>query len=133
MSKKLHRLLKWAEENEVSLDNAEISLKYMSLTFWQPYETATHFRKVKKAIGTFEKVGNAPYIELKKNLYLEYTEDGEHEIDDWTIKWNGAYTCKSLGYDCGPADFKEEPVPEPPKEAVTEDSGLSKAGDGVPF
>ena len=41
-------------------------------------------------------------------------DDGEHLRDDWRFRWNGAYECVSLGYDCGPADFAPEPdKPEP--------------------
>lgn len=125
MSKKLARLIEWAEENNVNLEHATIDLKYKTLVFYQLNETRTDFQAVKKAIGMFERVGNPPYVELKKNIYLEFMVEGENRIDDWTIKWNGAYECKSLGYDCGPADFKEEPEIS---DEMVEDRQLAKAG-----
>ncbi len=117
MSAKLQRLIDWAEEHNVNFAHAQIDLHFNTLVFYQRNETRSDFQRIKKAIGMFERVGNPPYVELKKNLYLEFMVDGENQIDDWTIKWNGAYECKSLGYDCGPADFVEEPdEPDEPEE-----------------
>ncbi len=59
----------------------------------------------------FEKSGNPPYIELKQQVFIEYMANDEHRRDDWRFHWKGAYTCVSLGYDCGPADFAPEPEP----------------------
>lgn len=111
---KLQRLIDWAEENNIDLNNCEISARFNSLRFNQSEETRRNFQAVKRAIGMFEKSGNAPYIELKQQLHIEYMVDGKPRLEDWRVKWEGAYVCKALGYDCGQADFKApEPDPEP--------------------
>ena len=127
MSTKLQRLMDWAEEHNVNLEHASIDLNLLWLHFYQRHETRRDFQAVKKAVGMFERVGNPPYVELKKNLYLEFMADGENFIDDWTIKWNGAYECKSLGYDCGPAEFVEEPDPVEPEEPAGLDDLVGNA------
>lgn len=137
MNERLQRLINWAGTNGVSLNEVDIDVGSLRIVFWQRRHTRKEFQSVKKAIGMFERTGEPPNIRLKKNLYVEYMADGENLIDDWNLEWYGAYECKSLGYDCGPADFKEAPedsieagseVPDSVVDAAVEDNQLERAG-----
>ena len=122
MNGKLERLIDWANESGVCIANAQIDARHTSLTFYQAREKHEDFLALKKAIGMFEKKGNAPYIRLEKTVSIEYSVDGEPFIDDWSLDWQGAFECKALGYDCGPADFadgpRHEPEPEVPQAEI---------------
>lgn len=55
MVSKLQRLIDWAKENSINLDNSTISGQFNPLVFYQSEETRINFQAVKRAVGMFEK------------------------------------------------------------------------------
>ena len=109
---KLQRLIDWAEENNIDIDKSQVDGGHNTVGFWQNRHTRKEFQRVKKAVGMFERKGNPPYVHLEQTVFVESMVNGEYHSDQWQFKWQGAYECKSLGYDCGQADFAPEPEPE---------------------
>ncbi|MGW8177697.1 MAG: hypothetical protein ACWGQW_02715 [bacterium] len=108
MNDKLQRLIDYADEYGVDLGNTEINLRYSTVEFRQEQETRESFRTVKRWVGGFKADGSPPYVRLTKILELNYLHNGCEKSDQWRVKWEGAYECKSKGYDCRPALFSDE-------------------------
>ncbi len=119
MNNKLQRLVDWARNNSVDLDKADIDGNYNSVSFWQHREDRINFQAVKRATGSFDKKGDPPYVKLMKKIKVDYVESGAPLTDEWEIRWEGAYECKSLGYECGPAVFKDEETDPADEEQLT--------------
>jgi len=108
MNERLERLADHADGHGVDLSNVEINLKYRTIEMQQCHETRESFRKVKHWVGGFKADGNPPYVNLRATIEVHYMVNGEPMIDEWRVKWIGAYECKNKGYDCRPALFEDE-------------------------
>jgi hypothetical protein len=108
MNERLERLADHADGHGVDLSNSTITMKYRDIEFMQYNETRESFRKVKKWVGGFKAEGKPPYVDLRAKIEVHYLVNGEPMIDEWRIKWSGAYDCKLKGYDCRPALFSDE-------------------------
>ena len=108
MNNKICGLLEWANNKDISLDSATIDSKNSVVTFHQYRETRDNFRKVKRAVDGFEKEGEPPYVKLGKRIILNDIIDGEEVETKWRLVWDGAYECKSKGYDCKPTAFEDD-------------------------
>ena len=111
MNSKIQRLIDVLGAAGINIDNAEIDAFSEIITFWQHRETRSNMRQLKRHEDGFKKEGEPPYVKLVKHIKIPYITDGEHEADSWKIKWEGAYTCKSLGHECNPAPFTDDTDP----------------------
>jgi len=126
MNDKLQRLIDNCDECGVDLSRTDIDVRYSIITFFQGREDRNSFRAVKRWVGGFKASGSPPYVKLERNIDIEYMLNGEYLQDSWLIKWDGAYECRSKGYDCRPALFADE-AEDHAADIDIEDSQLANA------
>jgi hypothetical protein len=127
MNSKLQRLIDAADDSGVNLSQTDIDSKYNWITFYQSRESRRSFRTVKRWVGGFKAAGTPPYVKLEKHMEINYLHNGEEKMDNWQVKWDGAYECKSKGYDCRAALFDDEAA-DHIADIDVEDSQLNTTG-----